>query len=360
MSSKIAVISIINLKHSSLLNIYTDYLIEEGIDYDIIYYDRYGIVENSSAEKIYKYSNPFHNNMNPLQKVYHYYKFRGFVAKILKENSYNQLIIWNSFTAYLVADIVLRKYRGKYILNIRDYGFEKFKLVYSLMNILIKKSKLTTYSSPGFLEFLPYDNNQDKLLFINSYKNLEIEPKKTFKKNKPINIGFIGNVRFINNDIKLLNVFKNDSRFMVSFYGTNSEILQEYCENNDIFNVNFEGPFPVEKTEFHLNNIDVMNNLYGYGSVALDTAVSIKYYHALTKAIPILVYEGTYMEKFCTNKFVVQRNYDESFKDELFNWYTNLKVDQLNENAKTHLLNIKNENDQALKRIHSSIKKDMK
>lgn len=357
MNSKIGIISIINLKHSSLLSIYTDYLNEQGIEYDIIYYDRYGIEESSAAKDIYKYTNSSHNKMSSFGKIYHYYRFRKFVISLLKRKRYNQLIIWNSFTAFLISDIIIKKYKDKYFLNIRDYGFEKVKPIYLLMNVLIKRSIITTYSSPGFLDFLPHYENQEKLLFVNSFRDLKIKHKQEKKKNEVINIGFIGNVRFFDNDIKLLETFKNDSRFLISFYGTNTEYLRTYCEENQITNVDIEGPFPIEKTEYYLEKIDVMNNLYGFGSTALDKAVSIKYYHALTKAIPIIVYEDTFMEEFCVNKFVFKKNYNQTIKEDFYNWYIHLNSEQLITNAKMHLSKIENENKYALNKIHSYIQR---
>lgn len=79
---------------------------------------------------------------------------------------------------------------------------------------------------------------------INNVKNT------TFVQDSCIRISFIGNVRYYNLNIKLLDLLKNDERFRIQFYGTESEKIRDYCVTNGIRNVDFEGRFPFEKTAF--------------------------------------------------------------------------------------------------------------
>ena len=45
MASKICIIGTSNIKHISLISLYTKYFDQHGMAYDIIYLDRYGIEE---------------------------------------------------------------------------------------------------------------------------------------------------------------------------------------------------------------------------------------------------------------------------------------------------------------------------
>ena len=48
MASKICIIGTSNIKHISLISLYTKYFDQHGMAYDIIYLDRYGIEDNGS------------------------------------------------------------------------------------------------------------------------------------------------------------------------------------------------------------------------------------------------------------------------------------------------------------------------
>lgn len=359
MKSKVVLVSIINLKHSSLLNIYTKMLEDKGIGYDIIYYDRYGIKETNNAQNLFCYKAPNHNRFSKIKKIKEYLKFRKYIKEKFKLNNYEKIIVWNSFTAYLIFDLLVFRYRNKYFLNIRDYAYENFLIIKQMMKKLIEKSLITTYSSPGFLDFLPInDKNSSKITFINSIneETLEKIDIKGISKHTPINIGFLGNVRFFENDKKILQLFKNDNRFIISYYGTNSEVLENYAMLNDIKNVKFEGAFDNEDLPRILGEIDIINNLYGTNNIALDSAISIKYYHALAAALPILIYKGTFMENFCVNHFSIENdNLNAKTSDDIYQWYKTIDNNLLKRSSKEELAKRLDENLTTKKRIYMNI-----
>ena len=52
---KICILSAVNIKHMSLISIYTKYFKENGMDYDVIYMDKYNEEENIDAKNIYRF-----------------------------------------------------------------------------------------------------------------------------------------------------------------------------------------------------------------------------------------------------------------------------------------------------------------
>lgn len=44
-----------NIKHMSLISLYTAELEKQGIDYDIIYVDKYGEIEKTNAKNVFRY-----------------------------------------------------------------------------------------------------------------------------------------------------------------------------------------------------------------------------------------------------------------------------------------------------------------
>ncbi|MGF2021808.1 capsular biosynthesis protein, partial [Staphylococcus aureus] len=78
-----------------------------------------------------------------------------YAMKILKENHYDFVIVWGSYTGHLFKSFLEKHYKNKFILNIRDYFFENNKLIKYRMKKIVDASRLTTLSSEGFLKFLP-------------------------------------------------------------------------------------------------------------------------------------------------------------------------------------------------------------
>src|SRR5699024_9812541 len=202
------------------------------------------------------------------------------------------VLVWRTETGLFLLDILLL-HKIKYLLNIRDYFFESNKVVYKLNKILMEKSIHTTIASKGFLSFLP----SSKTYFLHSFnKNLLTNtiPKNRMKnKNEIINIVFIGYVRFLEEDKKLIKEFSNDSRFHLSFIGEGSHLLKSYVHDIDAKNISLIGGFNLDETSTYLKKADIINNLYGHEGIALKTAISTRYYYSLYLNVPILVYKGT-------------------------------------------------------------------
>ncbi|MFW7368036.1 hypothetical protein [Vagococcus fluvialis] len=345
---KVAIVSMVNIKHMTLISLYTKYFEEEDIDFDIIYVDKYGFPEEfPGAKNINRTFIDIKESDHKLRKLRKYFSFRKVVRNEINNNNYDLIIVWRSETAMLLWDILLKS-KNEFIYNIRDYCFENNKIIYYLQNRLIKKSKLTTVSSPKFLEFLPKNN---KIEFVNSVNytllNQMIEMKKEFKKKDfPLSIGFIGNVRFIENDKKLLLALKNDDRFIIQYFGVGSNELEVFAKKNNINNVEFIDSFESEETLELLEKIDIINNLYGNNSAALDTAISIKYYYAVFLRKPILVWKDTFMEEITRNNnssFVFDGDFN-YIKEKILKWYESIEENDINEYLKATELEILKEN----------------
>ncbi|MDF1616955.1 hypothetical protein [Petrocella sp. FN5] len=342
--ARIAILSTVNFKHMTVLTLYTDFLDRNEIPYDVIYIDKYGESEENNAVDTYSYQLSINREWNFLRKLRRYYGFHSFAKKIIKGKDYDFLIVWNSFTAIMFIDLLVLKFKGKYAFNIRDYNFEKIPFVYFLMKLIIKKSSFTTISSYGFKKFLP----KHEYLSIHSFNEnilLNIEPRENMsRKSLPIRISFIGYVRFFENDKKLIDLLGNDNRFIVQFFGEGAQYLKEYAEDNNYKNVICVGRFKPSDTSSFLAITDIVNNLYGYGKIELDTAISIKSYYAAYLNIPILVFKDTYMEEATRGFNFICDLESQSFPDDLYNWYTSINHDMLKLNCNQYLVEAKQEN----------------
>ncbi|MBA5730207.1 capsular biosynthesis protein [Aerococcaceae bacterium INB8] len=329
-NSKICIVSTANVKHMTLISLYTDILKAYNIEFDIVYLDRYGIVEDIGANKVYKLCKNITPKTTKKEKLRYFIEFRNFSKNIINNNNYDLVIVWNTLTSLLLADVLLKN-KKKYILNIRDYYFEKNFIIYYLHKQLIRNSIFTTISSKGFLDFLP----RAKYIFVHSLNeeiiNLNEEQNYTFgRKNDPINIGFLGNVRFYEVQKKIINLLGNDDRFRLWYCGTNSEPLEEYVFERNIKNCEFTGEFSPSETEFYLNKFDIINNIFGSKDISVKTLTPIRLYYSTNYKIPILVNKDTYLGNL-VEEFNLGLTLDENelnFADKLYNYFINLKSDE--------------------------------
>ena len=344
---KICILSIVNIKHMSLISLYTSYFEKNGIEYDIIYIDKYDEEEHTTAKNTYRYSMKICREWNKFKKLSVYWGFKKYAQSIISSNKYDFVIVWKTETALMFADFLSRKMKEKYCVNVRDYCMEKNPLVFFRGKKAIKKAAFTTISSDGFKSFLP----KHDYITLHSFNDRILEGYadgfKKIQPAEPIHICFIGYVRFFNVDKKLFDALGNDSRYIIQFFGEGSQYLEAYAKRKQIHNVEFSGGFQVEETSSFLKRADVINNLYGRNDIALDTAISTKFYYALYLKIPILVFKGTYMEEI-SNEYGIGFSVDDNFStlaDDFYNWYRKLDFEHLNRCCDDSLRMIKDSND---------------
>lgn len=346
---KVAILSSVNIKHMSLISLYTDVLKKNGINYDIIYMDKYDEDEAFECAHKYRFVNVVKQNWPTILKEAKYMTFVPYAKRILTRENYDFIIVWNDVAIFQFGEFLARHFKDRYCLNVRDnmrYDDPRFAWRYKHC---FAASAFNTISSRGYLDFLP---KNAEYLPIHSLNLSVLEGMKIHTnvrtESKPIRIGFIGYVRFYERNKKLLNAFKNDSRFELHYYGKGAEILEEYAKENDINNTVFHGGFPVSETSKYLEQIDVINNLYGNETVNLQKAISIKFYHALYSRIPILVCPNTYIGALAKDLGYGFEIADDDIKDTLpdrfYEWYRGLDYEKLDDNARDYLKSVEKEN----------------
>ena len=330
---KIAILSAVNIKHMSLVSLYTSFLKEHHIPYDIIYMDKYGEEESIGAENTFRYVNLIDHSWSRRKKILHYFKFVGYAKKVLEKEQYDFIIVWNDVAITMLGLYLARKWKGKYCLNIRDYNGENKWYVYKIFERAIKGSAFTTISSEGFKSFLP-EHDYVSLYSYNASLLKDAAPRAEKREaGKPVRISFIGNVRFFEINKKLVELFRNDERFELYYHGTNAEEIEKYAHEIKAENVFCSGAFPVAQTNRFLEEADIINNAFGDKTPGARTLTSIRLFHAAYMRMPILVNSGTYMDEISGRfgiGYAIQK-LDETLPDDLFRWYTSLDFDHLAE-----------------------------
>lgn len=349
MNARIAILSCVNIKHMSLISLYTDILKREGIPFDVIYMDKYGEDEEIECNNKYRYVNKVDRKLPRFFKKIKYYMFKPWACKVMRQNKYHFIIVWNDLAIFLFANFLSKHYKGKYCLNVRDnmyYDKPKYEKMYFRC---FSNSSFNTISSKGFLDFLPqgvkyYPINS---LNLSVLKGMKVHDRMR-SKNEKIRIGFIGYVRFFERNQRLLDCFANDSRYEIHFYGKFADVLKEYAASRGIENGVFHDSFPVADTPKYLENIDIMNNLYGNNTLNIRKAISIKLFHSLYARIPILVNMDTYIGSEATSLGIgyYVTEFTDKFKDDLYEWYHSIDFAQLSKRCEDYLLSAEKENNE--------------
>ena len=125
--------------------------------------------------------------------------------------------------------------------------------------------------------------------------------------------------------------------------------MKAYAEEKGVYNTAFHDTFPVEETSKYLENIDVMNNLYGNETVGLRKAISIKLFHALYAKIPILVCPDTYVGSVALQLGIGfeigDEMFDETLPDKVYEWYHSIDFAKMKEASEAYLEITEGENE---------------
>ncbi len=357
--TKIAILIFHNMKYCPYLNTYINILKNiNNISYDIVFFNREKQLNEISNDNVYKidwigkYSNNKINKM--LNFINYYYKTK----KILDNNRYDKIIVLTTIPGVILSKYLIKNYYKKYIMDVRDYTWEKIPFYYKREKMLFNSSLLNVISSPEFTKFLPKSN----YLLCHNLNINEVLLNKRIEKNKNdiIQISYIGSIAYEDNCIKLINLVKNDNRFSFYFYGneTNGKIVSNYIFNLNCDRIKYFGPYMPNQTEELFEKADLVFNCYGNETSLVKYAISNKYYFGLAYHRPLLVSPDTTMSSLVGNYgYSLDLKTAKNLND-LFEWYNRLDENEFDTFAKKHLEESIQNNKIAIKKITEAIMED--
>lgn len=316
-----------NIQMCPYLHTYLQQMDNE-VEFDIIFWERYEFDRKFTFHREVKNQYVFKKKIkSKIDKLRLFLSFKSYVLSILRKNDYNKIIFLQTNMALMCSSYILKNKSKKYILDVRDYSNESNIGISYLENRIFKYFKYIFISSIGFRKFLPQGIDYIPVHNLQNNKMMVTKEDVLLRNNvskKSIKIGYIGNMKlYVEYLCCVLEVFKNDDRFIFHFIGIGSEAIQEYCVQNNINNIVIRGAFDSREINVLYQEIDVVNNLYGNNNPYLDYALSNKLYLAAQFCLPILTCSDTSMSEVSINNnfgFVVDKN-DDNIKDKLYNWY---------------------------------------
>lgn len=348
---KVLIIVGSSLRYCPYANFYIDILNENGIDFDVAFPNRANLNDH------YSFSTIEYNWNDKRNKCLELLNYRKFILNVIKKESYDCVITMTTVISILFYR-ALKKMKIDYIVDIRDYTYEKYKLFYYFEKKAIKGAKRCFISSPGFRKFLPQDNYID---LFNAPNELSVTKRK-FNKNggdKPISISYIGTIAYPEQCEYLMRLVEKDKRFIFNLYGNdlNGDRISSFIRDNNLKRSRcFGGYKPIEKPEI-IDKSDILFNAYGNNSELLLYALSNKLTDAVLYIKPVLNSPGTSMHEMLEGiSFAIDLK-NESSLDGLYNWYISLDNSAVEKKACEILLNIINTNSKAKKMVISTLEK---
>lgn len=291
---KICIIAHTERNYLPYLSRYETYFEKNNIEYDFIYWQREE-TDEPCPENEYRYTEIEKEGF--FNKINSYIKFRKFAIKILRKNraQYNKLLILTSVPAFFLGGYLKRNFKNKFIFDIRDYSFEKIGIYKKSIDKLVEASEFTCISSYGFMEFL----EKNEKIVINHNMPLEtVQGQAVSLAEKPIiNIGYVGLVRYFDENVALISKMKNTFRYQLWYIGKMTENcnLEGFTKENEITNISYVGRFDNEQKMDLYKNIDIINSLYGNDNLEVTTLLPNRLYEAALLKKPILVSSKTFL-----------------------------------------------------------------
>lgn len=274
---------------------YEEEILKQGFQYDIVFWDRFskGPLKKNGNEYIFQC--PCTLGGNKLKKFYPFYLFRKTILQILSSVPYDKLIILNTMPGFLLQDVLLQHYKGRYVLDIRDYTYEKYALYKSRVLSLVDNSCFTALSSRGFCQFL---GTHSKFVITHNISNeLAKENEPTLSKHKSsICLGFVGVARAYEANTLLISKLAGKERYFLKYAGYHYPDcdLQEFCRQHQYAAVRFFPPYKNEEKPLLYKDIDIINTIFGDNTLEVSTNLPNRLYDGLLFQKPLLASKNTY------------------------------------------------------------------
>ena len=336
---KVLIVDTVSYERATYIKLYEKILKEKNVAYDLFLWDRDHDKAFEKKDNMFIFHKQCPFGGSKIKKIIPMLLYQLKLREVIKKYNYTHLILIDSLAPVMIHDLVLTDYRGKYILDIRDYTYEKYSSYKKIMMKLVDNSYFTCISSKGFKRFLDsslkyvYSHNISNNEFVEDICNL-------YNKKQKIVIGFVGSVRYFEENKKLIDSLDSD-KFQFKYVGSKVSDcdIEGYCKKNNISNVEIKGAYKNEVKPKIYESIDVINSIYGTSSFEVTTAVPNRFYDALIFKKPIIASKGTFLGELveeCKVGIAIDV-YEEGVNELLSEYINNIDVSALNANMKKTL-----------------------
>ena len=280
---KVALIIPGSLWYAPYMRIYTRLLDRLGTDYGVISWNREGDDQPEGFQ--YQVRCPQGHGSASMSAYWGYVRF---IRQTVRHEGFDRIVVFGPQMACLLAPMLLRHYRHRYIIDYRDLSIEQRPVIRQLFALMLRYSYANVVSSPGFLPHLP------KATYFISHNMSEYRPTKTSAEGSMVNVLTIGAIRDTDQNLEVVKSLANHQGFTLHFVGKGhaAPVIEAYCKEHGVTNVKFHGFYEKEEEAAFVDDCTVMN-IYYPRIVTHDTALSNRFYLSLQHHRPMIVTRGT-------------------------------------------------------------------
>ncbi|WP_312654102.1 glycosyltransferase [Proteiniclasticum sp.] len=347
---KVLILGFTKISYMPYMHFYVEQLKKNNCDIHLMYWKRDQTPDSQCPDGIKSYVlDQYQEDSVPLiYKLGNFYKYRNQVLKILKNQNFDFIIALHSTPGVLMSDILTSKFKGRYIVDYRDFTYENHAYYKRIIHKLVENSAATFVSSDAFRQYLP---NRDNIFTSHNILTDSLEYRDIRRilprESEPIRIRYWGLIRHEDINLKIIKKIGNDQRFELHYHGRSQKtgrLLQEYCKENKLTNVFFHGEYkPLDRYKF-IDKTDLLHNIFD-NDKTMKPAMSNKYYDGILFYIPQICNEGSFMGEQVKNNCVgiALNPYSPNFADEIYNYYHDIDWISFNNSCDKTLDNIINQ-----------------
>lgn len=330
---KILLMGFTKVKYMPYSNFYLENIDKTKNEIHFLYWNRdlkEEDLDKFQGIKFHEFKTYQEDDVAKLSKLKNFFRYKKFTAKLIKQEKFDFIIFMHSLPGVLIARILTREYRNRYIFDYRDSTYEKFLPFKKIIGKLVKYSYATFVSSDGFRKFLP--ETESKKIYTSHNLLLDSlnhrEDKENYKiKSDKIRISFWGFIRHEELNKEIIKKIAADSRFELHYYGREQQVaknLKSYAQSLGAKNIFFHGEYKPEERYQFIRETDLIHNIYYDNNTML--AMGNKYYDGVIFRIPQLCIKDSFMGERVEKSGVgigLDPN-QEDFTEDIFNYYKSL------------------------------------
>lgn len=345
---KAAIVAFNSLKFSPYVRTYSEWLDGQGIEYDVIYPDRAALCESLGSAT---YRIGWNQNKN---KIFNFLKFTREAKKILKKNRYDFVFVMTTFPAVLLSGFLSRHYKGRYLVDVRDYTYEDNGFYFRRERKVLKNAAMRVISAPGFKNFLP----DGEYVFCPNISEQYRCGSHSFKKNTSgkLTIGYVGTIAYPTNCKKLIDSVRADDRFRFEFFGNENgaQPVGSYIKELDCDRIVSHGAYVQAEKAGIIESVDLLFNVYGNERMLVKHALSNKLYDSMYFKKPLLVSPDTEMANE-GGDFAYSCDFSENMLDGLISWYSSLSAEEFDKYGDEYVKKTYRELDEFYKAVKKTV-----
>lgn len=318
--------------YTPYLEFYKKILRADGLHIDCLFWNRDGKADVEMPVGFHAiYYKRYVEDRWPLaRKLSGFWGYRRYARRLLHAATYDFIIVLHTPPAFLLRSVLTRRYDKKYLLDYRDYTYERIGVYRRAIQTLCEHAAAVYSSSAAFVEYLP---SLDTIYPIHNYQfggtTSAHHPRSNVGvKGNPLVIRFWGFVTYPVINCALIRQLANDERFEIHFHGryqAEGEQIKAFAKSLNAQNVFFHGEYRHDDRETFAVETDILQNMQDYNDVTKN-ATSNKFYDGAAFHVPQICTKGSNMGKM-VESFGLGLTLDANAQDiagELLKYYATL------------------------------------